>query len=297
MLKARLLVLPLFLLGSLAWAGPQTVDLKKEWLRTSLTNQFVYSSWKNSSPPFGTDQVHEGLSDLMDSSGASQLCFPSSMTTALVKQFAFQDKPVKTLKLPGLSANESEIDLNEAVRDFIVRCKTDTEEGTYTNDGANCLYDFYKESGVKNFEVKLIRTFRSPIATPNVPNTIKKVEISDITNSIDNGYDVIGFIQWSKPNSQEQRWKEDGGHFVNIFGYARQIPWKDMIILNISNPMRMYDNKAGYQAFDSVFAQVIPKEQTLGIPSSMGEIVLEGPGFTGKVNRGFISGLILFKAE
>lgn len=296
-MKLRLILLALPVTLASAWAQPQLVKLNKEWVRSSLTNQFVYSSWKNFAPPFAADQVHEGLSDLMDSNGDSQLCFPASLTTALVKQYSFQDNPLTSLKLPGISQDKTEVDLNEIVRDFVTRCKTDTEEGTYMNDGANCLYDFYKESGIANPDIKLIRTFNSDIETPNVPNIVKKIEIQDIVTSIDEGFDVIAFVKWSVPNIEYKTWEGKGGHFVNIFGYARQIPWKDMIMLFISNPYRGYPNNTSYQVFDSVFAQVIPEERPLRVPGYMGEVVLEGAGFTGKANRGFISGLLIFKAQ
>ncbi|MFL5783146.1 MAG: hypothetical protein ACJ76H_00970 [Bacteriovoracaceae bacterium] len=298
-LRSPFLILPLLLCASLAWASPgaQTVNLKKDWQETSLTNDFVYSSWKNNSPPFGTNQTHQGLADLMSSSGASELCFPSSLTTAMVKQFAFQNRPVRNLKLAGLSPDQWTIDLNDSVRDFVVRCKTDPESGTYMNDGANCLHDFYKESGVEHFEIKLIRTFNSNIETPEVSNVRKKIEISDIIDAIDNGYDVIGYVKWARPDTNDRSWKGYAGHFVNIFGYARKIPWKDMIWLEVSNPMRVYDNESHIQVFDPVFAEVIPADQTLNIPSSIGNIVLEGTGFNGNKNRGFLSGLLIFKAE
>lgn len=293
--KFTLSLFALLVFAASAWGRPQTVDLTKEWERSSLTNQFVYASWKNFAPPFATDQAHEGLSDLLDVNGDSMLCFPASLTTALVKQYSFQDSPLSSLKLPGISAGKNEVDLNEIVRDLIVRCKTDTNEGTYMSDGANCLRDVYKESGIENPDIKLIRTFKSDIETPDIPNIVKKVEIQDVISSIDNGYEVIGFIKWSEPNPEADSWEGRGGHFVNIFGYARQIPWKDLVVLYISNPIRGYPNTSYYQVYDSVLAQVIPEERPLSVPGYMGDIVLEGPGFTGKVNRGFLSGLLIFK--
>lgn len=286
----------LFILSLEVWGQSQTIDLKKDWIKQSLTNEFTYDSWKNFAPPFGTDQVHEGFKDLFTAEGDSNLCFPASLTTALVKQFAFQQSPLTNLKLAGLSPDKTSIDLNLTIRDLATRCNTDRDEGTYIEDGAVCLETLYRESNL-NHEIKLIGSNLYGPLSPGIEMIERRPEINDITNAIDNGYDVLTIISWSVPNKEEKRWKRTGGHFINIFGYARQTPWKDLVVLYISNPYRLYPAKQEIQIFDSVLLQKLSSKESMEISPKISELVFDGMLFDGMKKRGIIQSLMLFKAS
>lgn len=249
---------------------------------------------KNNSPPFGTNQYHEGLKDIFDSTNDSQLCFPSALTTALVKQFAYQPSPVRGLPLKGLSPDKESIDLNESVRDLFELCGTNKDTGTGFSDGANCIKSFYDEASLPNAKVTMIRQTPAPIPTPGVEVRVQKIQLSDITNAVDQGEDIILFLKWGKPSLEDNKWADDGGHFVNVFGYSRQIPWADLIILHVSNPGRQFPLESDRPAFDSILVQK-KSQKDLSLGRDFSDLVLEGFLFQGLKYRAFIGGLITFK--
>lgn len=280
-----------------AFAESQMLSLDRDYIKESQTSKWVYDLTFNQAPPVSVYQYHPGLSDLFSKEGASMLCFPTALATSLIKQIAYQENPLKLETLPGLSADKKKIDANELVRDLFKRCRTDAEEGTDFVNGADCIYDFYRDSGFVKPNIELMIKVRLQTENTEIKRIYKRVEINDIIKSLNAGFEVIGYVEFEIPNQAEARWDRDAGHFINIFGYAKQIPWQDMTILFVSNPLRNYPTDNEIRTYDSIFAQTIKSTQQMKIDYETGNIVFEGTQMQGNISRSFLTGILSFKAN
>lgn len=281
------------LVATSAWAQPQMVDLETTPVPTASGSR-IFEEFFNVSPNFSIYQEHQGLKDLFDLEGYSQLCFPASLAHSFLSQFKKDPQSFSSIPLKGLSVDKKKIDANELVRELAKCSKFDHVRGVMITDGANCIVKTYQEAGL-TFEIKVIRlkSKLSEFFDPTIEQLHRTPEPADIKEALDKGFQVIGLVDWLNPFGVDE-WSYKGGHFFNIFGYSRQFGWpEDLYLLHVTNPYRIYSPRKGFPHYDSVLINRIRKDDDTEWFFS--PYFMEGMGFQGLSSKANLDSLLLFK--
>lgn len=210
----------------------------------------LQSSWlpgPNQAPPFYIWQNDPGLTEYLKPNGTTQLCLPASISNALLYQYAFKENRASHLKIPGIVSNPTNglpaVDSNAMVRYFTQACHSDSAGNTPIPDSANCIAQFYRESGYQNFNVRMIRNGVAGL-DPSVVYEDRTPTLDDIQNALNQSYEIIASVVMMKTNSDGTSIKV-GSHSFNIYGLT-----SEGII--VSNPTRAYDVNFIDPVFDVV---------------------------------------------
>jgi len=216
----------------------------------------LQTSWApapNEAPPYYIWQNDPDLTEYLSAQGTTGLCIPASIANAVLYEAAFKS-PKTNLNLPGrttdLQTGQAAVDSNAMIRYFAQACHYDPAlRGVRIPDEANCIVQFYQDSGYGNAEVKEIRRdvpgLRSEVQYENrTPN------LDDIRSALQEGYEVIASVAMLKP-TVNGTWSKVGSHSFNIYGITEQG-------LIVSNPTRAYNVDFVHPVFDVVTFQTFP---------------------------------------
>ena len=119
----------------------------------------LQSSWKpepGKAPPYYVWQNDPGLTEYLNG-GVTGLCIPAAISNAFIYQYAFKADAATELKLPGIQVDalqKRNVDSNTLVRYFAKACHSSSTGATEIAEAANCIEQFYTDSGYKQSQVK-----------------------------------------------------------------------------------------------------------------------------------------------
>ena len=212
------------------------IDLKAPAGELPSADITVFDESVSFVPNFAIDQKDPALSDLFGTNG-SELCFPTSLATALIYLQAY-GHPTVSLPLAGLSADGTSIDPNILVRNLAQACQTNTQTGTNPLNGLRCLLALQTQGGIGAGHTSMIDPFDTD---PTLPLQSRDVKIADLRSALSARHPVLLEVGWFDYDPSTQVFKRHGGHFATVFGYNYDNSWgEDQIQLKIINPLTSY---------------------------------------------------------
>jgi len=247
----------------------------------------LQTSWTpaaNEAPPYYIWQNDPELTEYLSAQGTTGLCIPASIANAVLYETAFKT-PKANLNLPGRTTDpqtgQPAVDSNAMIRYFAQACHYDPAlRGVRIPDEANCIVQFYQDSGYGKAEVKEIRK-DVPGLRPEVRYENRTPNLADIRSALQNGFEVIASVAMLKP-AANGAWSKVGSHSFNIYGVTDQG-------LIVSNPTRAYNVDFVHPVFDVVTFQSFSDTNS---PLEVFGRTLERPGA-----HTLLVGLTLMKPE
>ena len=143
----------------------------------------------------------------------------------------------------------------------------------------------------------MILHFDKKIKTPNgVIHENRAPTANDISSALASGYDVLARVGWYEFNRSSHQWLRNTGHYIAVFGYAKQNAWGGhQLVMNVSNPEMSYHSKSPGPLYDDVMLFQYDFSHGKIDSEYDPEFYLDGRGFTGLKKRAFLDGLVLFK--
>jgi hypothetical protein len=254
------------------------------------------STWTpapNKAPPYYIWQNDPQLTEYLNQNGVTGLCVPAAISNAVLYEFAFKAKRATGLKIPGImtdgATGNALVDSNAMIRYFARTCGYQNGVGTSLVAGAECIAQFYQDSGYPDAQVKMIRK--------NVPSNANDVEFidrlpttDDIAQALEQKYEVIASVVTMNYDVERARWIKVGSHSFNIYGIQGQT-------LTVSNPTRAYRMNFIDPVFDTITFDSASFGSGVSSPDSYSSIRLVGRliGHTGATT--FLAGLTLIRPE
>lgn len=257
----------------------------------------------NFAPPFSVNQNDKELSDLFDpTNGKSSLCVPTTLANIVAYQAEWRI-PAPYSKLALVQEPETG-DYDEQVRYFAKQCGTDPVNGTVVAHAANCMRQFYRNSGYFNGWVYLIGMEENtdPVSVA-FWHGLRPLAIEDIRYYVGSQVGVLMDVYWEEqqdptttpaPNPlQSEPWVRKGGHTFMIAGYDYNYSWgQNQIQLKVVNPENTYTTGDTSTHYDEVTMTSLSSSDGTFPPGFT--YVLSGTGFsTGKV-RGYVRNIMVF---
>jgi len=286
-MKLLILLALTFLHAAHSQAAPtnSVIDLSIPAPQEPLTDSAVFDESVVFSPNFAINQNDPQLSDLFDSNGKSNLCFPTSLAETLIYLYGYHTPPLSSLLLSGLSTDQKSIDPNILVHQLSSICKTSPSNGTFGIDGLKCALSILSQSGYSAGKTTLISPFNQD---STLPIQTRPVTIGDIREAIKSGDPVLLEAAWFSFDPKTKQWTRANGHYISVFGYDYNNSWgENQIQLKIINPETNYGSSRQNALWDTVTLVRVSPQPGISYPSNR-PFILTGSGFGGASKRGFL---------
>ena len=261
--------------------------------------------WINRASSFYVWQNDPSLSDLFvryssDGSGATDLCVPSAIGNALLREYSRVAPQARSLRIPGLTPDGASVDTSVLIRELGYRCGDGGLRGSFEPWGsAMCIRQIFRDSGYFESTVKLIRSYGKRLPEPGLEYFNRAPTLQDLVVAIREGYQVIASFAHMKWNGREARWVKTSGHSVNVVGFGRNSENPDSsMILYVQNPTNVYRMDFTHPIFDEISLKV--RDDLAVQPAAYSSIEAKGGGRIKLNHPGrttFLSGLILLNAN
>ena len=302
-MNSWVLVIVIFLLQFGSSANSAVLPLFSPEVPATRPDDLV--EWINRASSFYVWQNDPSLSDLFvryssDGSGATDLCVPSAIGNALLREYSRVDPQARSLRVPGLTPDGASVDTSALIRELGTRCGDGGLRGTFEPWGsAMCIRQIFRESGYFESTVRLIRSYGERVPVPGLEYLNRAPTLQDLARAIREGYQVIASFAHMKWNIREARWVKTSGHSVNVVGFGRKSDWANSsMILYVQNPTNVYKTDFIHPIFDEITLKV--RDDLTILPAAYSNIEAKGGGriklnYPGKTT--FLSGLILLNAN
>lgn len=290
-MKRALWTPALFLIFSFSGASAEVLPLFTRELPAAEILGFDESV--NQSSSIYVWQNDPGL--LAGGAPVSRLCTASALANALIYEYSKRRPRIENLKLPGLSRDGRSIDTAILVRTLDERCNGGANGGQNPIDAARCMKDFYREQGMPESEVTLIRNLGKQAPIPGVRYESRSPGIQDLQEALKSGSEVIAsfaFMYWDQAG---RKWIKKASHAVNLTGYA----WNEnerfsRMALVLQDPTRRYTLDFATPVYDVAMLESVPDADPA--PYSNLELTgIKGDLLNRDGTRTFLAGLLILR--
>ena len=268
------------------------------WIQSAIAGE-AYDESVDFAPPYSVNQNDPSLANLFDpSNGKSSLCVPTTLANIVADQFAWREPNFSKLRLIAQPEQE---DYAQQVRTFAQQCGTSPTQGTIVSKAAQCLRNFYRQSGYLNSWVYLIgNEENTDPQSVQFFHGARPLSINDIRYYVSNQVGVFMDIFWEEAQQDDPifgppttTWSQKGGHTFMIAGYDYDLAWgQSQIQLKVVNPLSDYIQGDSLNHYDEITMTSVVASQEKSFPPGF-TYVLSGPGFDSQTVRAYVRNILV----